>query len=72
MKLSISLSCLLIATAASTTWPVQSFQSSNLTPPVFDINSSGVLAPGYLFLTPPNGDNNIGEALIMTDNGTLI
>jgi hypothetical protein len=72
MKLSISLSCLLLATTTSATWPVQSFQSSNLTPPVFDINSNGALAPGYLFLTPSNGDNNTGEALIMTDNGTLI
>jgi hypothetical protein len=60
--------------ARATTWPNQTFRTTNFQPPVLNITKSGKkLAPGLLLFTPAPVDGS-GEvaALITTDTGDLV
>lgn len=61
----------------STIWPWQTYRSSNATPPMLQINTTGKnLSPGLLFFTPFDGSSTPGAKeqvlIVMTDKGDLV
>lgn len=61
----------------STIWPWRSYKSSNATPPVLEVNTTGdPLTPGLLFFTLSYGSRTPGakeqSPIIMTDDGDLV
>ncbi|KAJ9632968.1 hypothetical protein H2204_007536 [Knufia peltigerae] len=61
----------------STIWPWQTYRSSNATPPMLQINTTGKnLSPGLLFFAPFDGSSTPGAKeqvlIVMTDKGDLV
>lgn len=74
----LSLTSLLVLQIQSTiaqgppSWPVQSFNTSNVQVPIPRIVKSGQTEPGYLFVSPVNLTAFTGLATIFTDDGQLV
>ncbi|KAJ5690665.1 hypothetical protein N7462_005057 [Penicillium macrosclerotiorum] len=58
--------------AAASEWPVQSFKSSSVQPPVMNVTKNGKTEPGFIFLTITDVLRDQGFPAIYTDDGELV
>lgn len=56
----------------NTTWPYQTFQTTNFTPPELAITKQGSQAPGLLFIDQAGPQAQERAPLIMTDDNELV
>ncbi|KAJ5832874.1 hypothetical protein N7474_001185 [Penicillium riverlandense] len=66
-------SALLLALGAAADWPYLSYMSTDIQPPQLQINQTGPVSPGYLFLGPRGAVQSAGQAALIYDNsGNLV
>ncbi|EGD96911.1 hypothetical protein TESG_04336 [Trichophyton tonsurans CBS 112818] len=53
-------------------WPVQTFQSTDIQTPFFNVTKKGQTEPGYIFFTPRDKARKIGHPAIFDDNGQVV
>ncbi|KAF3483268.1 uncharacterized protein GIQ15_02592 [Arthroderma uncinatum] len=67
--------CLASAQSApepSPLWPLQTFQSTNIQTPYFNVTKKGQTEPGYIFFSPRDTQRKIGHPAIFEDNGQVV